>query len=165
MAEPMFEVRPGPDIRFEPRGPASYSGSIVFRHLFLLLDIRERLWGCFRHLMTNPIYGRHVVMMLPVVHPIIGYRRLRDMDACRDDGMVGGIPGLERLPDASTVSRSLANADGQSIAKVRRESRHVAWGVRCASGIFEGGTRLRRVGVGCRAPCRRNRNGLQRKKD
>ena len=75
--------------------------------------------------MANPIYGHHVVMMLLVVHPIIGHRQLRDMDSHRDDGMVKRIPGPERLPNVSTVSRSLAGADLQSVAKVRSESRHL----------------------------------------
>ena len=66
------KARPGLDIRFEPQNLTSYSGLIVFRHLFSLLDVGERLWGCFRHLGTNPIYGHHVIMMLWVVHLIIG---------------------------------------------------------------------------------------------
>ena len=105
------KARPGLDIRFEPQGPASYSGPVVLRHLFPLLGVGERLWGCFRHSGTNPIYDHPIVMMLQVVHPIIGHRRLRDMDPYRDDGMVKRILGPERLPDVSTVSRSLAAAD------------------------------------------------------
>ena len=101
----------GPGIRFEPQGPASYSGPVAFQYLFSLLGVGERLWGCFRHLGTNPIYDHHVVMMLPVVHLIIGHRRLRDMGSYRDDGMVRRIPGPERLPSVSTVSRSLAAAN------------------------------------------------------
>ena len=112
----------GLGIRFEPQNLTSYSGLIVFQHLFSLLGVRERLWGCFRHLRTNPIYGHHVIMMLLVVHLIIGHRQLRDMDSYRDDGMVKRILGLKRLPNVSTVSRSLAGADAQSVAKVRNES-------------------------------------------
>ena len=112
----------GLDIRFEPQGLTSYSGLIVFQHLFSRLDIRKRLWGCFRHLRSNPIYGRHVVMMLLVVHLIIGHRRLRDMEFYRDDEMIRRILGLKQLPDVSTVSRFLAGADEKSVAKVRRES-------------------------------------------
>ena len=117
------KARLGLDIRFEPQNLTSYSGPIVFRHLFPLLGVGERLWGCFRHLRANPIYGHHVVMMLLVVHLIIGHRQLRDMDSYRDDGMVRRIPGPERLPDVSTVSRSPAGADAESVAKVRSESR------------------------------------------
>ena len=124
-ADVRSKARLGLGIRFEPQSLTSYSGLVAFQHLFLTLGVRERLWGCFRHLGTNPIYGRHVVMMLPVVHLIIGHRRLRDMDTYRDDGMVKRILGLKRLPDVSTVSRSLATADEGSVAKVRNESRRL----------------------------------------
>ena len=51
-----------------------------------------------------------MIMMLLVVHLIIGHRRLRDVEYYRDDEMVRRILGLKRLPDASTVSRSLASS-------------------------------------------------------
>ena len=66
-----------------------------------------------------------MIMMLLVVHLIIGHRRLRDVEYYRDDEMVKRVLGLKRLPDASTVSRSLASADEQNVAKVRSESRHL----------------------------------------
>ena len=119
------KARPGLDIRFEPQSLTSYSGLIVFQHLFSLIGVKERLWRCFRHLKDNPIYGHHMIMMLLVVHLIIGHRRLRDVDYYRDDEMVKRVLGLKRLPDVSTVSRSLANADEQSVAKVRSESRRL----------------------------------------
>ena len=115
----------GLDIRFESQSLTSYSGLIVFQHLFSLIGIKERLWRCFRHLKANPIYGHHMIMMLLVVHLIIGHRRLRDVDSYRDDEMVKRTLGLKRLPDVSTVSRSLASADGQSVVKVQSESRHL----------------------------------------
>ena len=119
------KAKPGLDIRFEPQSLTSYSGLIVFQHLFSLIGVKERLWRCFRHLKDNPIYGHHMIMMLLVVHLIIGHRRLRDVDYYRDDEMVKRVLGLKRLPDVSTVSRSLANADEQSVAKVRSESRRL----------------------------------------
>ena len=112
-------------VRFEPQHLTSYSGLVVFQHFFSLIGFKERLWGCFRHLKANPIYGHHVIMMLLVVHLLIGQRRLRDVDYYRDDEMVKRILGLKRLPDVSTVSRSLGNADETSVEKVRSESRTV----------------------------------------
>jgi hypothetical protein len=61
-------------------------------------------------------------MMLLVVHLIIGHRRLRDVDYYRDDEMVKRVLGLKRLPDVSTISRSLSSADEVSVEKVRGES-------------------------------------------
>ncbi len=116
------KARPSLDVRFEAQNLTSYSGLILFQHFFSLIGIKERLWGCFRHLKVSPIYSHHVIMMLLIVHLIIGHRRLRDVDYYRDDEMVKRVLGLKRLPDVSTISRSLASADEQSVEKVRTES-------------------------------------------
>ena len=105
------KARPSLDVRFEAQNLTSYSGLILFQHFFSLIGIKERLWGCFRHLKVNPIYSHHVIMMLLVVHLVIGHRRLRDVDYYRDDEMVKRVLGLKRLPDVSTISRSLGSAD------------------------------------------------------
>ena len=112
----------GMELRFETQGLTSYSGLILFQHFFSLIGIKERLWRCFRHLKANPIYGHHVMVMLLVVHLIIGHRRLRDLDYYRDDELVKRVLGLKRLPDVSTLSRSLSSADEHSVGKVRAES-------------------------------------------
>ena len=153
------------DIRFEDQNLTSYSGLILFQHFFPLIGIKERLWRCFRHLKANPIYGHHVIMMLLVVHLIIGHRRLRDVDYYRDDEMVKRVLGLKRLPDVSTLSRSLASADEQSVAKVRSESRHLVMERLVDEGFSRVDARLRRVGVEHRASCRRDGSGLQQEKE
>ena len=104
----------GLDLRFKPQSLTSYSSLIVFQHLFPLVDIKERLWRCFRHLKANPIYAHHMIMMLLVVHLIIGHRRLRDMDFYRDDEMVKRTLGLRCLSSALPPSRvwSKAQDDG-----------------------------------------------------
>jgi hypothetical protein len=56
---------------------------------------------------------------------IIVHRKLRDVDYYRDDEMVKRVLGLRRLPDASTISRSLRSADEISVEKVRCESRNL----------------------------------------
>ena len=119
------KARSALEVRFEPQNLTSYSGLILFQRFFCVIGIKERLWGCFRHLQGSPIYSHHVLMMLLVVHLIIGHRRLRDVDYYRDDEMVKRVLGLKRLPDVSTISRSLKNADDLSVEKVRGESRNL----------------------------------------
>ena len=119
------KARTAMDVRFEPQNLTSYSGLILFQHFFSLIGIKERLWGCFRHLQVSPIYSHHVIMMLLIVHLIIGHRRLRDVDYYRDDEMVKRLLGLKRLPDVSTISRSLRSADEVSVEKIRHESRNL----------------------------------------
>jgi len=116
------KARPALEVRFEAQNLTSYSGLILFQHFFSLIGLKERLWGCFRHLTVSPIYSHHVIMMLLVVHLIIGHRRLRDVEYYRDDEMVKRVLGLKRLPDVSTISRSLRSADEASVEKVRCES-------------------------------------------
>jgi hypothetical protein len=124
-AEVRGKARRSLEVRFEAQNLTSYSGLILYQHFFSLVGIKARLWGCFRHLKGNPIYGHHVVMMLLVVHLIIGHRWLRDVDYYRDDEMVKRVLGLKRLPDVSTISRSLASMDEASVEKVRVESRNL----------------------------------------
>ena len=115
----------GMEVRFEPQKLTSYSGLILFQHFFSHLGLKERLGRCFRHLKANPIYGHHVVLLLLVVHLIIGHRQLQDLAYYRDDELVQRLLGLKRLPNVSTVSRSLKSADACSVDNVRAESRTV----------------------------------------
>ena len=121
-AETRGKARLSLDIRFESQHLTSYSGLIVFQHFFSLMGLKERLRRCFRHLKVNPIYGHHLILMLLIAHLLMGHRRLRDVDHYRDDERVKRLLGLKRLPDASTLSRSLASADEASVGKVRVES-------------------------------------------
>ena len=63
---------------------------------------------CFAHLKVSPIFGRHLVVMLLIVHLIIGFADLRELDYYRDDPIVLRLMGLRRIPDVSTISRSLS---------------------------------------------------------
>ena len=60
------------------------------------------------------------MVLLLIVHLLIGYRRLREIDYYRDDPMVKRLLGLNRIPDVATVSRALAHVDGESIEKIRQ---------------------------------------------
>ena len=113
-------VRKIPEIRFEDQRLTSFAGLVIFQSLFYELRLKERLWRCFTHLKVSPIFGRHVVVLLLIVHLLIGYRRLREMDYYRDDPMVKRLLGLNRIPDVATVSRALAHVDGESLEKIRQ---------------------------------------------
>jgi hypothetical protein len=109
-----------PEIRFEDQKLTSFAGLVVIQSLFARLRLKDRLRRCFDHFKTSPIFGYHVIVMVLMVHLIIGYRRLRDMDYYRDDPMVKRLLGLNRLPDVATVSRVLATVDRESVDKIRQ---------------------------------------------
>jgi hypothetical protein len=112
-----------PTIRFEDQQLTSFSGLLIFQLLFKQIDLKNRLKKCFAHLKTSPVFGRHLIVMLIIVHQIIGFRRLRELDYYRDDPIVLRLMGLRRLPDVSTISRSLSQMEYDGVENVRRLSR------------------------------------------
>ncbi len=86
-----------PELRFSEQRLTSFAGLLVFQVLFKRLDLTRRLRGCFRHVKGSKCFSRHAVVLLLIVHIIIGFRKLRDVDYYRDDPLVMRLLGLRRL--------------------------------------------------------------------
>src|SRR4030066_1822168 len=114
-----------PELKFEDQNLTSFAGLAIFQPLRLALELKNRLWHCFRDLNLSRIFGHHIITMLRIVHLLLGYRRLRDLAYYQDDPMVKRLLGLNQLPDSSTVSRALSSIDGMSIARLRALCRNL----------------------------------------
>jgi Transposase DDE domain group 1 len=112
-----------PAIRFEDQRLPSFSGLLIFQSLFIRMKLKQRLKKCFAHLKTSPIFGRHLVVLLLIVHLLLGFRRLREVDYYRDDPLVLRLLGLRKVPDVSTISRALSQMESEEVEKVRKLSR------------------------------------------
>jgi hypothetical protein len=112
-----------PTLRFEDQQLTSFSGLLIFQLLFKRLELKNRLKKCFAHLKVSPIFGRHLIVMLLIIHLLIGFRRLREVDYYRDDPIVLRLMGLRRLPDVSTISRTLSQMGTDAVENVRQLSR------------------------------------------
>jgi hypothetical protein len=112
-----------PAICFEDQKLTSFSGLLIFQVLFRRLNLKKRLYRCFSNGKVSPIFGRHLVVLLIIVHLILGFRRLREVDYYRDDPIVLRLLGLRKLPDVSTISRSLSQIECKDIEKARDLSR------------------------------------------
>ena len=112
-----------PEVRFEDQRLTSFGGVIVFQSLFQLLGLPSRLRPCFRHLGRSGIYGVHRIVLLLIVHFLLGFRRLRDVDYYRDDPLVQRLLGLQRLPDVATISRTLKDMDRAGVEQLRELTR------------------------------------------
>ena len=108
-----------PTIRFEDQKLSSFSGLVIFQALFVRINLKEHLRRCFDHLKMSPIFGRHLVIMLLMVHLVLGFRRLREIDYYRDDPLVLRLLGLRKFPDFSTVSRALSQMEIEGVDKLR----------------------------------------------
>jgi hypothetical protein len=59
-------------------------------------------------------------VLLLIVHLLLGFRRLREVDYYRDDPLVLRLLGLRKLPDVSTISRALSQMEHEDVEKVRK---------------------------------------------
>ena len=112
-----------PMIRFEDQQLTSFSGLLIFQLFFKRINLKKRLKKCFAHLTASPIFGRHLIVMLIIIHLLIGFRRLREVDYYRDDPIVLRLMGLRKLPDVSTISRALSQLESEGVENVRQLSR------------------------------------------
>jgi hypothetical protein len=124
-AQIMAKFHKIPVIRFEDQQLTSFSGLLIFQQLFKRIDLKQRLKKCFAHLKVSPIFGRHLVVMLLIVHLLLGFRRLREVDYYRDDPIVLRLMGLRKLPDVATISRALSQMESHGVDNVRELLRSI----------------------------------------
>jgi hypothetical protein len=109
-----------PEVRFEDQSLTSFSGVILIQKLCEVLDVKAKLRGCVRHLASSASYHPATVIHLLIVHVMLGWRRLRDLDYYRDDQLVRRALGLRSMPHVSTVTRALRALDVGVVARLRR---------------------------------------------
>ncbi|MCK5805387.1 MAG: IS1380 family transposase [Lentisphaeria bacterium] len=112
-----------PSLRFEDQKLTSFAGLVLFQALFAHLDLKNRLKRCFSHSDSSSSYGLHNILFLLILHLLMGFRRLSDVEYYHGDPMVERLAGLRTLPDKSTISRALADMDATSVGQVRDLSR------------------------------------------
>ena len=114
-----------PELRFEDQRLTSFSGVVILHRLLRKLQLRDRLSACFHHLSKGQVVGLPNITLLLIVHLMLGYRRLRDIERYREDPLVARTLGLRRLPHVSTVSRCLARTDRKAVANYQAVNRSV----------------------------------------
>jgi hypothetical protein len=114
-----------PELRFEDQRLTSHAGLVLLHALFRRIGLYDRLQRCFAHLNKGLIVGLPKVTMILIVHLMLGYRRLRDLDRYRDDPLVRRCLGLRRLPHVSTMSRALMRVDRNSVTRVQQFNRNL----------------------------------------
>ena len=108
-----------PEIRFEDHRLTSFGGLVVFQKFFALIGLSNRLRQCFRHLGNGKVFPRATLFLQLIIHLLLGFRELRHCQYYQDDPLVKRILGLNELPDASTLSRMLKEADERSVQHLR----------------------------------------------
>lgn len=125
------------DLKFEDQRLTSFGGLVVFQKLFETLDLPRRLKGCCRSIerSTNRCHSHAKLLQLLIVHLLLGYRKLRDIDFYREDPLVLEVLGLKRLPSVPTVSRMLREFDPTCVERQRELNRDLILSRLCDGNI------------------------------
>lgn len=116
-----------PVLRFEDQCLTSFSGLVLFQRLFEVLELKRRLKASVRHLSSSASYGLHTIIFVLVLHLILGWRRIRDLDYYRDDPMVLRTLGLSKMPHVSTVTRALRQMDHRVVERIGDVNWKLVW--------------------------------------
>jgi hypothetical protein len=105
--------------QFEEQQLTSFAGLVIFQVLFKRLDLKNQLRHCFKHQQDRQFGFAHVFFVL-IVHLLLGFRRLRDVEYYTDDPIVKRVVGMDILPSVSAISRHLSAVDDESVANGQR---------------------------------------------
>ena len=104
-----------PQIKFAKEQMTSYGGLVIFKPLLERLQLAQKLDRCCRHLQVGSHYRFGRIVQLLVIHIVLGFRPLRDIDFYKEDPLVRQMAGMKRLPSVPTISRMLEQFDGRSL--------------------------------------------------
>lgn len=105
--------------QFEDQQLTSFAGLVIFQVLFKRIDLKNQLRRCFKHQRSRQFGFAHVVFIL-IVHLLLGFRRLRDIEYYSDDPIVKRVVGMDILPSVSAMSRHLSEVDDDSVVHPQR---------------------------------------------
>jgi hypothetical protein len=104
-----------PQLKFEDQQLTSYGGIVVFQKLFAKLGLKERIRQACAHLGDGNLYHPAVIVQVLVVHLLLGFRKLRDVEFYQDDPLIQRVLGLKVLPSVSTIARTLTQFDDRAV--------------------------------------------------
>ncbi len=98
----------------------SYAGLVLVQALIAKIGLKKRLRRSLAAVSKHVVYEPASILMLVMLLVMLGFRRLRELDYCREDPMLLRVTGLRCIPDVATVSRHLAKCDEQTLKSLRK---------------------------------------------
>lgn len=115
-----------PSVKFESDSHmTSFGGLVIFQQLFVRLGLWNKLGQCAQHLAGHNQYSHPLCLRIILVHLLLGFNRLRDLNYYQSDPMVLRVLGIARMPSVPTVSRLLSSFDTKAVDNFRSCSRDI----------------------------------------
>src|SRR6266536_419363 len=102
-------------MRFEDQQLTSYASIVVFQKLFAELNLKARIRKACAHLGERNLYSPATIVQVLIVHLLLCFRKLRDVEFYEDDPLVKRVLGLKILPSVSTIGRTLKEFDERAV--------------------------------------------------
>jgi len=116
-AETLSPVHALPQVSFEDHRLTSFAGLVLFIALFKRMKLLSGLRRCFDSSDRGRVFGLSRVVLQLVIHVLLGFRRLRDRDYYANDPLIARALGVSKIPDVSTLTRTLAAAGAGEVAR------------------------------------------------
>ena len=109
-----------PTVKFAEQDLTSFGGLVIFQAFFNRIAFAESLKNLCAPL-SKRLSRQHnhgTVLFCVILHLLLGYRKLRDLDFYSDDPMVKNTLKLKTLPSVPTISRALGDFDRPTIDQI-----------------------------------------------
>lgn len=112
-------------LKFADHDLTSFGGLIIFQSLFQQTDLARSLKTLCAPLSIERRrqYNHGTVLFCVILHLLLGFRKLRDLDFYSDDPMIKNTLNLKSLPSVPTLSRMLGDFDEATLARLHQ---HIA---------------------------------------
>lgn len=109
-----------PRIRFELHQLTSFAGLVILQELWVSLNFIDRLRDLLHGRQAGKIYRPQKLFLQLLMHLLLGFRSLRDVECYQDDPLVKRALGVGRVADPSTLSRMLRDTTDGEVKALRR---------------------------------------------
>jgi hypothetical protein len=92
-------------VTFDEQSVTRFGGLAVVQHWLGETGFKERLRRSLRGLADTMASGYHTLVFVLILHYLLGWRRLSELEHYRDDPMLARTVGLQWLPSVSALSR------------------------------------------------------------
>ena len=114
-----------PEIKSNNSKLTSFAGAIIFWNYFIKTKFRAKLRSVGSHINDKSVYKitKKIEVLLFLI--LFGYRYIAGIKHLKNDPLFKRCVGLNKIPDASSITRALSSIDNRTCKNYRKLSRDI----------------------------------------